>query len=265
MSGSITHIRPMSSGIIQVAKVVLAMPFGALATIGLTGVAISEFHLGFAGLGAFGFLSVFILLWQKPGKMPLAAISVALWIVSFPLLLIALSRWVPVWVSYLSGATFVALVAFFGVRIMIEWARQYYLSRASGGCRTIEWEWIYVGRETAHAHPLGRVSFGVFCVAAFLVLCWGWHVLYFLGQSYYPYLWIGLSVETVLLLLMLRLILVRHPAAYPLVFVLLGLNFPISLPFLFYWADGVRPNLIYRHRFERLVPPDKNSGELYAA
>jgi len=263
VSGSITHIRPMRSGIANAAKVMLALPYGALAILGLLGGAIIEVQVWLLTLGLLAIVALWVFVRQKSGKMIVAAISITLWIVALLFLQVGLTNWMPVWMSILAGASIMVLVAFLGTALMIEWRRQYYLSRV-GGCQTVEWEWVYVGKEAAHTHPLGRLSFGIICVALFLIFGVVWQFGYYFGRFPIPYFLAGVAFEMLLLILTLLLVIFRHPAAYPSVFFLLCLNFPFSIPFLLYWADGVRPNLIYRHRYERLVFPEEHSGELYA-
>lgn len=117
----------------------------------------------------------------------------------------------------------------------------------------VEWEWVFTGQTFATNHPLSKDLGGIWWVLGFLV--------FIAGVTIWS-LWIGVPGLRVLqyfalavVFLAIPTLLFRHPSAYPLTWVLLILTFPISLPFIVYWADGVRPNLIYRYRFERLVRP----------
>ena len=130
------------------------------------------------------------------------------------------------------------------------------IGQAYGGSRVgtgdhgiLEWEWVHTGRAFALDHPMGRVRGWMLAVVAFvaahLALC----------------IYAGLFANTLVLpvalidLVALIALLKRAPVAWPLVWVPIVLSFPVSLPILFYWVEGTRPNLIYRHRFERLVRP----------
>ncbi|PIE18368.1 MAG: hypothetical protein CSA65_05535 [Proteobacteria bacterium] len=124
----------------------------------------------------------------------------------------------------------------------------------------IDWEWVYTGAEFARRHAPQRLPVGVWltlvCLFAAALL---------MALSGRP---LGLRIVTCAVLLAPVLpMLKRHPAAYPLMLLALGtalflgpvLVLPMLVPLAFYWADGVWPNLIYRHRFERLVPREDNT------
>ena len=116
------------------------------------------------------------------------------------------------------------------------------------GSDTVEWEWVHVGREFARIHPAGRMNVGIFAVM-FYVTLHGVISLYGgirLGETL-PFLMAVVCGAAVLAMWKKSLL------AWPLVWTSLVTSFPFSLPAMWYWADGVRPNLIYRHRFERLV------------
>ncbi|MEO1778034.1 MAG: hypothetical protein AAFU63_04510 [Pseudomonadota bacterium] len=119
-----------------------------------------------------------------------------------------------------------------------------------------EWEWVHTGRAFALAHPMGKVRGWMLAVVAYvaahMALC----------------VYAGLFANILLLpvavidLAALVAILKRSPLAWPLVWVPIALSFPLSLPVLFYWVEGTRPNLIYRHRFERLVRPTEGPADV---
>ncbi len=139
---------------------------------------------------------------------------------------------------------------------------RYRIGQAYGGTRhlaghgTRESEWVHTGREFARSHPLGRFGGGVWFVWGFaalhmvLVL---WELWALLAQGH-PVQALPFCFLLLLDLAVLTLLPLRAPIASSMVWVVLVLSFPFSLPLLFYWADGQRPNLIYRHRFARPVP-----------
>ncbi len=133
--------------------------------------------------------------------------------------------------------------------------------------KILEAEWVYTGAAFALNHPLSQRLGAVWFVIGWLVLHAAVCLLgmfYLLGTPGILGSLIGLGGLLLLLLAMLLLIdligivglLGRHPIAWLPVWIILILTFPASLPLVVYWADGVKPNLIYAHRFERLVELD---------
>jgi hypothetical protein len=133
--------------------------------------------------------------------------------------------------------------------IGVEWGRDNARRRP-----VREWEWVYTGADFARSHPLSQRLGGVRVVAAFIVMHWAGLVALDVARGAGPESWAALALYSVLVAVVLLALVRRHPAAWPLVWFPLALGFPLSLPLIVYWADGTRPNLIYRHRFERLVP-----------
>lgn len=130
-------------------------------------------------------------------------------------------------------------------------------SASSSETGIVEWEWVHVGRDFAQTHPLGQLRGWMLAVIAFVALHAAFmaYVAVFTGT---PFAFIVTVIDGLAIATMLR----KSPLAWPLVWISLIAAFPFSLPLMFYWADGVRPNLIYRHRFERLVPPQKGPGDV---
>ena len=142
----------------------------------------------------------------------------------------------------------------------------------------IESQWVYVDPTFALTHPstqsLGAIWFVIGWIALHLTLA-----LWFLVEI--AALWLGVMDRGFLLagpvdgglwllvfvtlmaafavvdILALIGLLGRHPLARIPVWITLVLTFPLSLPLVVYWADGVKPNLLYAHRFERMVDPEK--------
>lgn len=129
----------------------------------------------------------------------------------------------------------------------------------------IETEWVPTGAGFALGHPLAQHLGAIWLVVAWLTL-----------QTVAAVLWLAdivlngrstvLIMVWVLFLILLILnngfaaltVIGRHPLAWHPVWISLILGVPLTLPLVMYWADGLRPNLIYRHRFGRLVRPEAN-------
>ena len=131
-------------------------------------------------------------------------------------------------------------------------------------------KWVYTGADFALSHPisqrLGAIWFVVIWMVLHLALCLvGVAWVFGMSGPLESYLWLrGLLLVLFVLLTLndalgLLGLVGRHPIARPCVWLSLILGFPLSLPLVVYWADGVRPNLIYAHRFETLVPLDETS------
>lgn len=121
----------------------------------------------------------------------------------------------------------------------------------------IESEWVDTGAEFALSHPVAQHLGAVWLVVAWVAIhavlaCWQMVEMFRYGGN-------ALFVVPLLVLLVLNdivallTLIARHPLASRSVWICLIMTFPLSIPLMFYWADGVRPNLIYRHRFGRLV------------
>lgn len=217
-------------------------------------------------LGIAALVGALLVLMKRPGKYWALVMHMLIWVVLLAPLagVTAFQLWEP-----LSGGV-VILMAIAGgalaVRIAAPWGAERYARR---GLR--EWEWVYTGPEFARSHRLYRRGPGVW-LSALVLLAAGGALLLVPEPGWYDYLLHGFFLFVLIPLLAL------HPAAYPLMLISIALLVlaPISavvpdvlpypapgvalvfhfllVPLAFYWADGVGPNLIYRHRFERLVP-----------
>ena len=133
-------------------------------------------------------------------------------------------------------------------------------------------KWVYTGAAFALNHPLSQKLGAVWCVVAWLAIS---AAVPLVGAFMLPwdrltpvsvtdYLTLGAMLLLGLLLFLNNLLGIlaligRHPIARWCVWLNLIVTFPLSIPLMFYWADGVKPNLIYAHRFETLVPLDETS------
>lgn len=133
--------------------------------------------------------------------------------------------------------------------------------------KILEAEWVYTGANFALSHPLSQRLGAVWFVIGWLVLHLGLCVWSIVGLQQTPdvaghlFGTLGLLLVLLVLLALIDMIglaglLGRHPVAWLPVWIILILTFPASLPLVIYWADGVKPNLIYAHRFEKLVETD---------
>lgn len=140
-------------------------------------------------------------------------------------------------------------------------------SDTAGPGKVIGWEWVQTGPDFALGHPLAQRFGAIWFVIAFIAL----HAVALVASAIWQILtagpgWIAILWTILMLILICNDILAlagllgRHPIAWPTVWIALILSFPLSLPLVVYWADGTRPNLIYRHRFERLVWPDRKAA-----
>ncbi|MGB1234423.1 MAG: hypothetical protein ACPG5U_01665 [Planktomarina sp.] len=127
--------------------------------------------------------------------------------------------------------------------------------KAMGGHPIREWQWVYTGAKFARAHR-----------------CFRWHPILVLGIAlpvavasiYLGILGYATWMIPALIIATLPLIswcvftiwslLARSPGGWIPAWTMLFLSFPISVPWMVLWSDSTRLNLIYRHRFEHLVP-----------
>ncbi len=192
-----------------------------------------------------------LIVMEAPGKYPSLALAWALWICLTGLIAGAL----PLWLGILVLASAVLVVTMLVVVVGRDWGQRRYASMAARGKPMREWEWVYVGRSFARAHDLHRLSPMIWLVGLGVSACMTliWMRLYFAPASPHLLVWVGaIGFYALTLMALLRL----WPVAYPMVSFALVPAIPFSLPLMVYWADGVRPNLIYRHRFERLIPKE---------
>lgn len=234
--------------------------FGALASFSAS----PGHYIGIAAL-----IGALMVAFKSPGKYWGVLLHMFVWgfLLSRITAAAAFELWQPLW-----GGTLVATIIVGGalaVRIAAPWGAE---RHARLGVR--EWEWVYTGPEFASNHRLFRRGLGIWFSVLVLLLA-GSALLLVPKPSWYDYLLHGFFLFVVIPLVRL------HPSAYPLMLIAIGLMLlaPVSIvvpdalsypvlplglvfqlmlvPLAFYWADGVRPNLIYRHRFERLVPQNE--------
>lgn len=165
---------------------------------------------------------------------------------------------IPTWPVLIGAALALCVASFAALRIGSAWghARAARLTATGRGIR--EAEWVFTGAPYVRGHPLNRLSFGLWASVVVLALCFALSVT---GIVLAPVIG-AQAVLAVAFLLPIWPIIARKPVAYPLVigaFItsVIATNpvlMALMLPVLMYWVDGVRPNLIYRYRFERLSP-----------
>ncbi len=132
--------------------------------------------------------------------------------------------------------------------------------------------WVYVSREAAHAHPMGRMHWSFLLVAAWLVLT---AIVNFRAGQAFGGVSTGLAAAFLPLFLAI-LILLRAPIARPLMIALglfsiftavkgiRGWAGPevlfmtiVTLGVTFWMWEGVRPNLAFGYRFKSLPKDGK--------
>lgn len=240
--------------------------------LGLAGFAIGG-DLAQAGAAAL-FAGLGLALWcLRPGRALVLLVSVLAWLlIALGLaqrLGLALAGPLPLWLAVslagLACGGFVAILILVVKAVLDDWRNSPAVWAAGGPASpTIEWEWVHVGRGFAVAHPLSARLGAVWWVVAWiaaqpallghvLVTVAGGAVHGVSAATGIATLLVGL--QAVLSVLTLIALVLRAPVAWGLVWLNLFLTLPLSVPLMVYWADGVRPNLIYRHRFERLRRP----------
>ncbi|MFK7938940.1 MAG: hypothetical protein AB8B82_06145 [Roseovarius sp.] len=194
-------------------------------------------------------LPALAVLYETPGKYPSLLLAAALWLFGAALLGAVLPSWGVCAVVFVAALIVLAPV----VRVGQDWGERRCARMARAGRPMLDWEWVYVGRSFAQGHALNRITPALILVGVAVVAVSGlfWWRLIDTAVPPHPSLWVGVAA---LYLLTLLALLRRWPVAYPLVHLTLVPGLPLTLPVIVYWADGIRPNLIYRHRFERLVP-----------
>ena len=139
-------------------------------------------------------------------------------------------------------------VVFLAICTARPWVGARMARLSARGRATREWVFVYTGRAFARQHAKFALSRGIWLttlVVALIPFAW-WHVA---GDRPVSHLvWGGWFYW-----LMILALLMRWPFAYPLRFMCLATGLPFTAPLMVYWADGERPNLIYRHRYERLI------------
>lgn len=181
------------------------------------------------------------------------ALTACLWVAGASVLAAGLSVRLPGWLAGL--ALLAAVIALFrwAVLLRLKWA-----DRSDKAPRMIEWHWVYTGWAFAAQHRLYERLGAVWLVAGYVVLqfCLKAAAIWWMAPGVSPFwAFLVLVVLCGLYVLAFLTLIARMPAAYPLTWCVILMGLPLSVPVAVYWADGVRPNLIYRHRFERLRLP----------
>ncbi|MEX3016293.1 hypothetical protein [Gymnodinialimonas hymeniacidonis] len=207
------------------------------------------------GIASIGAVLALLILLGRVGKWPALVSMWLVWMIAGLVVIVTLSSW-PVAIGAVLA---VWLASFAAVRMGGNWGHARYRRLAAAGRGIRECEWVFTGADYVTEHPLNRLSLGLwlsvvaFVVAAALVLFdlamglaawWEWALVLVFVLPIWP-------------------ILARQPVAYPMVIgafiaavlTLSPVLMALMAPVLVYWVDGVRPNLIYRHRFERMLPP----------
>ncbi|WP_224814026.1 hypothetical protein [Hasllibacter sp. MH4015] len=164
----------------------------------------------------------------------------------------------PLWPVMIGCTLLVWTACFAATRIGRTWGAGRAARLAARGRGIRECEWVFTGADYVAGHPLNRLSFGLWASAAAFALATALVIFDLALGLAAPWEWALAAVFA----LPIWPILARQPVAYPMVFgaglaavvTLSPVLMALMLPVCFYWADGVRPNLIYRHRFERLLP-----------
>ncbi len=210
---------------------------------------------GRVGVACVGAALVALILLGRLGKWPALVVMWLVWLCASLVVVVTFPTW-PVAVGAILCSW---LASFAAVRIGRHWGEARAMRLCARGHGIQEWEWVFTGAGYVEGHPLNRLSpglwlsIGALCLAAILVI-----IDLMLGLAQ---LWEAALVAV--FLLPIWPIFARQPVAYPMVFgaviaafvVQAPILMALMIPVLVYWADGVRPNLIYRHRFERLLPP----------
>lgn len=145
------------------------------------------------------------------------------------------------------------------------------MSRADTGINDtgiIESEWVYTGPAFARSHPIAQHLGAVWLVVAWvalqfvIVVAGAVEALSHLSAGHglaFGLLALLLFVLALNNLLALFGLVTRNTVAWYPVWLSLICGVLLTIPLMFYWGGGLRPNLIYRHRFGRLVWPATTS------
>lgn len=238
-----------------------------------------------AGLASFAdggwlasLLSVLTVLWVAqglPGRHLFLMLALVAWLGLAMLVAMSIAALTNLIIGSMAAMALIILALWLTVRIAVPWGHERYDRMAARGRPMREWEWVYTGPDFARAHPLHKILgghvlvAGFVCVVGYLRFGLGWAVLFGPAGGVWAKGWLGavavgllvvlLIVLTLMCILTVVLLLRRSTGAWHLTWLFLVLGLPWSIPLMFYWAEGRRPNLIYRHRFERLVPLDKSA------
>ncbi|QHQ35840.1 hypothetical protein [Algicella marina] len=124
--------------------------------------------------------------------------------------------------------------------------------------------WVKVDRPAALGHAKGRLGWALWLIVVFLTLRAAWFAQVALAFDGGIALW----GQVGLMLVLVTMLVLRVPLAFPLmilhgavvlIWFVRGLgegqevaalvDLGLHVPVLFYMVEGLRPNLIYRHRF----------------
>ncbi len=148
--------------------------------------------------------------------------------------------------------------SYFAIGLGQQWGEERAARLEARGRGIREWEWVFTGPDYVKDHPLNRLSFGLWTSATALGLASAL-VLYDVAMGFGH--WWDLPLALILAAPIWP-ILARRVEAFPMVFgaglaaivSMYAVLIAIVLPVCVYWVGGLRPNLIYRYRFERMLP-----------
>ncbi|MEJ6391365.1 hypothetical protein [Gymnodinialimonas ulvae] len=217
--------------------------FVALLALGM------DWQAGF-GVATLGATTVALILLGHFGKWPALTLMRPVWLVSG----LGIAVTFPSWAVAIGTLLLVWLASLAAVRFGRGWGHARYrrLETTGRGIR----ERLFIGAEYLTDHRLNRLSIEL-CLSALAVGLASELVAFDLLMG------MARPREVALIVVFVSpiwLILARRPVACPMVIgvfiaacvvqspALIGL----LLPVLVYWIDGAWPNLIYRHRFERM-------------
>jgi hypothetical protein len=201
------------------------------------------------GLGGMVLLCLSYAVWtDRPSKYLGLMSSLLLWSVIWSNFMIFL----PLWPVQLLSIPFGVFALTQALRLGAHWGRQRYARLAQRERPMLESEWVWTGGKFARNY-CPQLGLGVWVTIGMIAAMLAFHIVAFVYSDTVSLLSMAhLMLGPVVLIVLWR----RHPVAYPLVFLFLIIMLPTALavlavPFLFYWAEGAKPNLIFRHRFER--------------
>ncbi len=248
--GRIDFRRPSSA----LVRVIFLLPCAFLGVVGVFAMTAKSL------LGAGICLALGWFIWAAwPGKYPSLFIVLMMWLAFVVLLADLLAAWTAMWVGGGVAVILAFAVVAMAMRIGAPWGYARAARLAAGGTPIREWAWVRTGAEFAVNHPMARLRGGLLLIVGYVIAQWGFVLVNAILSEGYWLTWAVFGVFSILSVTTIYALGAFRPGARQLVWLHLFLGFPISLPLMVYWADGVRPNLIYARRFERLVPLE-NSG-----
>ncbi len=200
------------------------------------------------------------LIWAGwPGKYPSLFIVLMMWLAIVVAVADILASGFAMWLGGVVAVFLAFGVVAMAMRIGAPWGYDRAARLAAKGTPIRDWEWVQTGAEFALNPPLATLRGGLLLIIGYVVAQWVFVLVNAILSEGYWLTWTIFVVFSVLSVTTIYALGAFRPGARQLVWLHLVLWFPISLPLIVYWADGVRPNLIYARRFERLVPLE-NSG-----